>query len=162
MIMVLFGTNPYNFERLATAIDKLAIRVPGPVIAQLGHTKCRLDNVTCYDFLAQNELYRLIDEADMVISQGGFGSISTCLARKKKIVAVPRKRELNECRDDGDGQAELVRELERQGKLIGVYDIADLEDAVSKVHTLNIKESPSNQIPAMVADFVNSVIGEQQ
>ena len=70
-----------------------------------------------------------IKEAEIIVTQGGFGSIADCLRVGKKVVAVPRKPEFKE---SPDRQEELVRELEKLGRLVGVYDIDELPEAIKK------------------------------
>ncbi|MFC1809407.1 glycosyltransferase [Candidatus Omnitrophota bacterium] len=161
MILVLFGTNPYQFERLAQAVQDFVNITQKDVVVQLGNTISDIPGAECYDFMPRPKLISFIEKADIIITQGGFGSIADCLQYNKKIVAVPRRRELKECKDDAEGQVAIVRELEGQGKLVGVYDIKDLQSAIKKVYTLKPQITTTSKIPTIVADFVKSVFGEK-
>ena len=110
MILVLIGTNPYSFHRLAEAADRYAKECGEEMFIQLGHTDYSPVHSKYKRFLNKQELLEKIDDASLVISQGGFGSIADCLERGKRVVAVPRKPELKE---SPDRQEELVH---RNGK----------------------------------------------
>jgi UDP-N-acetylglucosamine transferase subunit ALG13 len=151
LILVLMGTNPYNFDRLVRAVDEYALRDEEEIFIQLGHTSY-IPKKTRYErFLEKPEILAKIREADLVITQGGFGSIADCLKEGKRIVAVPRKPEFQEA---PDRQEELVRELERLGRLIGVYDIVELPDAIQRAKNMNFKPGAWNIIPQIISSFI--------
>lgn len=161
MILVLFGTNPYSFDRLAKAIEIYANKSGEEIVVQLGNTTYYPKGVKYFDFISRSELIQFIKDAEIIVTQGGFGSISDCLERKKRIVVVPRKRELNECQDDGLGQAELVQELEKQGKIVGVYDVNNLPEAIEKARDLKPTFEFNSRIPVLVRDFMKSVLKQK-
>lgn len=161
MILVLFGTNPYSFDRLAKAIEKYAQVSGKEMVAQLGNTTYRPKGITCFNFIQHNELIALINKAELIITQGGFGSILDCLERKKRIVVVPRKRDFGECQDDGLGQEELTRALDKARKIVGVYYVENLPKAIEKARLLRPDFEPNTKIPQLVLDFVKSVTGQK-
>ena len=124
MILVLVGTNPYSFNRLVKAVDGYARANNEKVFIQIGHTKYEPKYSEYAPFLEKSQLIEKIKEAEFVITQGGFGGISDCLSLGKTVIAVPRKPAMGESPDD---QEEIVRALEQESRLIGVYDIAELE-----------------------------------
>ncbi len=151
MILVLVGTNPYSFDRLVRAVDEYAFENEEPFFIQLGHTNYIPKNASHARFLDKEEILQKIRESSLVITQGGFGSIADCLREGKKVVAVPRKPELNEA---PDRQEELVRELERLGKLVGVYEIDQLGDAIIKARGLNTDNRSNQSISALINNFI--------
>jgi UDP-N-acetylglucosamine transferase subunit ALG13 len=154
LIVVLLGTNPYNFSRLAQAADEYARASGKEVFIQMGHTDYVPSYATCEKFLSKGDLLRKIDEAEVVITQGGFGSIADCLLAGKNVVAVPRKPELKEA---PDCQEELVRELERLGRLIGVYDIKDLPRAIEMAAHREVTKGNGNNIPNIISRFLEEM-----
>jgi UDP-N-acetylglucosamine transferase subunit ALG13 len=151
LILVLLGTNPYSFDRLVRAVDDYTPRCEEEIFIQLGHTSYIPRNALYQRFLEKQEILEKIREASLVITQGGFGSIADCLRAEKRIVAVPRKPELQEA---PDRQEELVRELERLGRLVGVYEIAELPEAIRKAKTAVLKPGTRHQIPDLINRFV--------
>ena len=153
MILVLVGTNPYSFDRLVRAMDDYAAITDEEIFIQLGHTAYIPKNARHQRFLEKQEILKKIMEASLVITQGGYGSIADCLRAGKRIVAVPRKPELKEA---PDRQEELVRELERLGRLVGVYDIKDLPAAIQKARNMKGTEKQESKIPRIIQDFLEN------
>lgn len=153
MIVVLVGTNPYSFNRLVRAADDYAGRTGEQMFVQLGNTKYIPVNAHYKRFLQREDLIKKIEEADLVITQGGFGSIADCLRAGKKVVAVPRKPELNEA---PDRQEDLVRELEKSGRLIGVFDIEDLPEAIEKAKKKDFKNAKKHRINRLISQFIET------
>jgi UDP-N-acetylglucosamine transferase subunit ALG13 len=151
LILVLLGTNPYSFDRLVRAVDDYAPGCQEEIFIQLGHTSYIPRNSRYQRFLQKQEILEKISEARIVITQGGFGSIADCLRAGKRIVAVPRKPELKEA---PDRQEELVRELERLGRLVGVYEISELPEAIKKAKVAVFKPGTRHQIPDLINQFI--------
>lgn len=151
MIVALVGTGPDSFERLVRPLDELALKNGWDVFVQLGHTPyvpryCRSER-----FVERDALLRMIESAELVITQGGYGGIRDALQFDKPIVAVPRDPALNE---SPDYQDEMVRALEQQGYLIGVYDIERLETAIRQARAFVPAARSPSSIPGMLAEYV--------
>jgi UDP-N-acetylglucosamine transferase subunit ALG13 len=153
LILVLLGTNPYSFRRLAEAVDAYAGQTGEEVFLQLGHTNYLATNAKYEKFLERTALLAKIEAAELVITQGGCGSIADCLRAGKKVVAVPRLPELHE---SPDRQEELVRELERLGRLVGVYEIEDLPGAIRRAREIEFIPGNSHIIPKVIMEFIKS------
>ena len=151
MILVLTGTSPYSFHRLVEAADKYAEKYKEEMFIQLGHTDYSPVHAKYKRFLNKKELLKKIEEASLIISQGGFGSIADCLQKGKKVVAVPRKSELKEALHQ---QEELVREMEKLGRLVGVYQIDDLSKAIQKAGELKVIKREKSSIPNIINKFI--------
>jgi UDP-N-acetylglucosamine transferase subunit ALG13 len=148
---------------LAKAIEEYAMTTGEEIIVQLGHTKYHPKGVKCFKFISPDKLEELIEKADIIITQGGFGSILTCLEKGKKVIAIPRRKDLNECRDDGLGQEEIVRQLEQEGKILALYDTRELSMAIEKARQFNFKVMEKrSRIPELILDFVQKVLGERR
>jgi UDP-N-acetylglucosamine transferase subunit ALG13 len=152
LILTLVGTNPYSFERLVRGVDDYAPKCEEEIFIQLGHTSYIPKNARYQRFLEKREILAKIKEASLVITQGGFGSIADCLREGKRIVAVPRNPELQESHDI---QEEIVRELERQGRLVGVYEIEELPAAISKAKIAVFKQGTPHQVTGIINRFIN-------
>jgi UDP-N-acetylglucosamine transferase subunit ALG13 len=158
MIFAIFGTSPYGFERLAKALEKLASGTGERIVAQLGYTSYRPEGVEHFDFLPYPDILRYIDQADLVVTQGGFGAILDCVKAGKPVVAVPRMQEYGELTDRPNGQMELVRELDREGKVTGCFDLEELEEHVRKARSAEKCKRAMSDIPWIVEQFVESQI----
>lgn len=155
MIFVMLGTNPYPFERLLRAVDRWAADSGERVVAQTGHTSLAVSHVECHDFVSYERIVAWIQEAELVIAQGGFGSLRDCLVAGKPTIAVPRLPERGECQDR---QSEIVDALASEGRVIALYDEAQLARAIEKVRHLPAVQPYQSDIPRIVAEIVESVM----
>jgi UDP-N-acetylglucosamine transferase subunit ALG13 len=80
-------------------------------------------------FLDFAELAALMDEAAVVVSHAGVGSILCALRAGHVPIVVPRLARHGETVDDH--QLELAEALHRAGRVIRVLDVAHLADAVA-------------------------------
>ena len=131
MIFGVFGTAPIPFVRLASALDRAASELREPVVVQHGHTDFLFRCAQAHAFLGQVEMAAHIRDASVVVTHGGWGTISECLRAHKPVVAVPRLAGSEHNHD----QDELVAVLERMNAVIAVRDCACLEDAIRRART---------------------------
>ncbi|NOY16391.1 MAG: hypothetical protein GXP23_05575 [Gammaproteobacteria bacterium] len=159
MILVLLGTGPAHFTRLLDAVDKWAQESGEEVVAQCGHTPGDKYEFECHAFVDHDVLLAWINRADVVIAQGGFGSLKECLRARKPTVAVPRDPRFFE--DQGD-QTELVDALENEGWLVALKNMDDLGKAIQAARELNMPSDYTSDIPRIVANEINNVLGSQE
>lgn len=151
MIMTLVGTGPDPFDRLIRPLDELAGKKDWDVFIQLGHTRYEPTHCRFERFMAREALLQKIQDADLVITQGGYGGIRDALQFNKPIVAVPRYPSLGESPDHQD---EMVRAMEQKGYVIALYDIADLETAIESARNFTPSPRIPSAIPGMLAGYV--------
>jgi len=160
MILCLVGTNPYDFTRLVKAVDQLASKIDMPVKVQLGNTKYKPQYAEYFTFKAKSEVEQLLKEADLVISQGGYGSMTDAILLRKKIIAIPRQPKFSESQDN---QEELVRYYESKGYIRACYEIEDLEKIVFQVleediENFNEYEMETNiKVSKLIKDYINEL-----
>lgn len=100
MIFVTVGTQ-LPFERLAEAMDAWAAERPSHrVFMQLGETAYRPLYCEYSGYTTPMEWECLFDEAELVVSHAGMGTILKCLDRAKPLVVMPRLAALGEHRND--------------------------------------------------------------
>lgn len=158
MILCLTGTNPYSFKRLVSYVDQV-LGSKYKIVIQLGCTKYKPHYAECFDFCERSKLIDLIDTADLIITQGGYGSMTDVLTRKKKLIAVPRLKELNESQDD---QKELVDYYANKNFLVSCYEIEKLEGLVSQLNKNQIilkpfKPETEAKVKDIIEDFLNNL-----
>lgn len=151
MIMTLVGTGPDPFDRLIRPLDELAGKKGWDVFIQLGHTRYEPTHCRFERFMVREALLQKIQDADLVITQGGYGGIRDALQFNKPIVAVPRYPSLGESPDHQD---EMVRAMEQKGYVIALYDIADLETAIESARNFTPSPRSPSAIPGMLAGYV--------
>ena len=119
-----------GFERLIRKMDEVAGTINEEVIIQIGHTKYTPRNAKYFDFTTAEELKELCQKARVVVTHGAM-TIIDALEQGTPVVVVPRLRKYNEVIDDH--QLDFARELEKEGKVIAVYDVDKLEEALKEV-----------------------------
>ncbi|BAV33904.1 glycosyl transferase [Sulfuricaulis limicola] len=155
MIVAMVGTGPDSFDRLVRPLDELAGKNGWEVFIQLGHTRYEPRHCRFERFVERDVLLRLIGQAELVITQGGYGGIRDALQFDKPILAVPRYPALKESPDQ---QEEMVRAMEKKGYLIGLYDINGLETAIRGAMGFKPNPRSGSAIPKMLAEYVTAHI----
>ncbi len=153
MIFVTLGNAPLDFSRLAKEVDRIAPSLKEEVFIQCGHTKYPLKFTKVKKFLNSQEMQSRIDEASIVISHGGWGTISECLDKNKKLIAVPRLLGL----EHNHPQKELVNALAIQGCLLAVYEISNLENTIAKARSFTPRPLQRGSASTVINDFLSTI-----
>lgn len=159
IILCLVGTNPYSFDRLVSYVDKTL----GPnhdVIIQLGNTSFSPNHSDFFKYRKRSDIINLINKADIVITQGGFGSMRDVLSCNKNLIAVPRLIELNECQDD---QKELVDYYASKNYLVACNDVKNINNIIKQFDNNQIflrKYEPESKlkVKALVETYLNDIL----
>ncbi|SDJ79448.1 glycosyltransferase [Aliiruegeria lutimaris] len=100
MILATVGTQ-LPFDRLLRALDAWAARNPDQrVRAQSGNSQEVFKNMDCTAFLSPAAYAGAVEEADIIVSHAGMGSILTAAELGKPIVILPRLAAHGEHRTD--------------------------------------------------------------
>jgi len=127
---VSLGNALQPFARLLAAIDRLAPRLPQPVIVQHGHTPFRNGACRPVPFLGMNEFIGHIHDADLLIMHAGAGSIMHAVEVGKIPVVMPRRAAFGE--HVNDHQVEFAQALAEAGKVVLANTPDDLAHAVEE------------------------------
>lgn len=137
MIFVSLGTMDMPFYRMAKAVDKWAATTDEKIVVQTGYTDYEYKNIkSIFRFCTKDEMQKYIDEADILILQGGWGAISEAMEKKKRIVVIPRYDKTEHIHD----QFQLIRKLDSLGCVIGVFDEKDLAEKIEEAKTFDFKQ----------------------
>lgn len=144
MIFVTLGTQDKSFIRLLEAIDKEIEKgnIKDKVIVQAGYTKYKSKNMEIFKSVSSDRLEELIEEADLIITHGGVGSILTALKHHKKVIVAPRLAKYNE--HTNDHQKQIVEEFGKKGYILPLKDLTKFDKVLIKSKTFNPKEFKSN------------------
>jgi len=139
MILVSLGTHERQFYRLLKEIEILISEGKiKDVIIQTGYTSYKVKGAKCFDFIEFGKMQKYIRNCNCLITHGGVGSITDALNYGKTTIVVPRRKELNEHTDNH--QLQITKEMEKIGKIIPVYNIKNLENAIAKARKLKVKK----------------------
>ncbi len=157
MIFVTLGTQNNSFHRLLEEVQKLIDnkKIKEEVIVQKGYTKFESKDMKLFSEVSQDEFNKLIDQASIVITHGGVGSIITAITKGKKVIAVPRLRKYNE--HVNDHQIEIIDSFNEKGYIIGIHSVEELGKALEEAVNFNPQKYIRNtgNILKLVEDFID-------
>ena len=144
MILVTLGTQDKSFKRLLKAIDKEIQKgvITDEVIVQAGYTEYESKNMKILDLVSQEELDKLIDKCDLVITHGGVGSILSALKKNKVVIAAARVSKYKE--HTNDHQKQIVKKFSKDGYILELRDFNKLGKMIEKAKTFKMKKFKSN------------------
>lgn len=159
MILILLGTQHNEFSRLLQEIEDLIEigAIKERVIVQSGYTKYITDKMKIFDMISSEELDNLMNEADIVITHGGVGSIIRALKKNKKVIAVPRLHKFGE--HVNDHQRQIVEVFSSKNYLIGVQNVEDIGEALLKIKQFkpNKYESDNQKMINIIDEFISKI-----
>ena len=157
MIVILLGTQKYSFHRLLEEVQRCIDNgtIKQEVIVQAGGTQFFSKEMKIFTLIEQNELEKLIEKADIIITHGGVGSIVNGVKLHKKVIAVPRLRKYGE--HVNDHQIQIVETFSKQGFIKGIKDISELKETLKNIDTFtpNKLESNTENIVNIIRQFIN-------
>ena len=107
-----------------------------------------------YTEIPIDELSKLIDQADLIITHGGVGSIISSIKKGKKVIAVPRLEKYKE--HVNDHQKDIVETFNQSGYIIGIENVEQLGEALDKVESFIPKKyiSDNSKMLKIIEDFI--------
>jgi UDP-N-acetylglucosamine transferase subunit ALG13 len=156
LIFVTVGNHPQQFNRLLKKVDEYARdKIINNVFVQTGYSDYQPEFCEYSDFVGFNKFSELIKESDIVITHGGEGSIGNALMNEKKTIVVPRLKKYSE--HTNDHQLQITNALEKQRRIIAVYDIELLGQAIKDVKSFRPgNNGQKSQIIELIEEFVNN------
>lgn len=148
MILVTLGTQKQPFTRLLETIDKSDIN--DRIVVQAGYTKFESKKMEIFEFIPYDEMTKLINECDLVITHGGTGSIIMPLKKGKKVIACPRLMKYGEHVDNH--QTQIVDVFSEEGYIMAFNENDDLNEIYQK----SLKFNP-NKYVSNTENFINNI-----
>ena len=152
MILVCTGASR-PFDRLIKEIDKIADKGEFKFLVQLGRTSYEPEHCEHFRFKPHEEIIDLIESSDFVITHGGFGTIYDCLTLGKPVIAVPKTFAQDETDND---QTEIIQFLESKKKVVGVYDVGELEGAIRGMNLNGVRVNFNLNITKTIAEYIET------
>lgn len=148
------GTHTQDFSRMAKAIDELAGKHPEyEITVQTGVTKYEFKNkVDSFDYCPKDKMVQLMDEADVLILQGGWGGMEEAVDKGKRCVVMPRI----EGPEHIHNQEQLVRKMDALGHVVGCFDERQLEDCVLRAIDLKVKPIQKGSATASINEALKA------
>ena len=163
MILVLLGTQNNSFHRLLEEVEKNIKdgTIKEKVIVQAGYTKYNSDLMEIFDLVPRQKFEEIQNQADLIITHGGAGSIISSLQKGKKVIAIPRLHEYDE--HVNNHQKEIVEVFNQRGHIIGLKGVEELKDAIIKSKTFVPKKYvlDNKRLISIVDDYIQEVFKEK-
>lgn len=127
MIFVTVGTDQHPFDRLVKEVDRLREKriVNEDVFIQIGSSHYRPKFCEYMEYLLFDQMVEKINEARIVISHGGPGSIMPVVHSGNVPIVVSRRKKYGEAVDDH--QIPFTKKLEEKKQIIAAHDAEELE-----------------------------------
>jgi UDP-N-acetylglucosamine transferase subunit ALG13 len=133
-----------GFDRLIEAMDRLAPDLGVPVVAQTGKGRYVPKNMEAREKIAPAEFEALVEQAEVIVSHAGIGSMLTAARVGRPIVLMPRRANLKEHRNDH--QMATARKFEGRPGILIAYDESELAERIAQARALG--ELPPQQAPS--------------
>lgn len=141
MILVTLGTQTQKFERLLEAIENSNLN--DEIIVQAGGSSdFQSKKMQIMKFINYEEMNKLIEKADYIITHGGTGSIIMPLQKNKKVIACARLEKYGE--HINNHQQELVSIFDEEGYILELHENEKLDYVVKKLKNWQPKKYISN------------------
>lgn len=130
MIFVTVGTHEDQFDRLIKEIDELKGNqiIKDDVFIQKGYCNYIPQNCDYKDVISYDEMDKYTNNARIVITHGGPGSIFQAIQYGKKPIVVPRNPKFDEHVDEH--QIKFSKRMFEKGRIDLVLDIIQLREAI--------------------------------
>ena len=151
MIFVTIGMHTKGFDRLAKKMDEIAGSIDEDVIIQTGGTSFKPQNAKWFDFTTEEEIKVLCRKASVVVTHAAM-SILNAWEQEKPVVVVPRLKVYNEAIDNH--QLDFARELEKEGRVVAIYDVNMLEDALKRANVEPSKVANDRRLVSALKNYV--------
>lgn len=126
MIFVTLGTQDKHFDRLLKAVYKLETNEK--IVAQIGSTEFKSskpeEKFEIHKFLSNEEFEKYMDEARVVITHAGVGTIVYGLKKHKKMIVAARLKKYGE--HVNDHQLQILQTFASEGYIIPLENFDDL------------------------------------
>ena len=131
MIFVTVGTHEQQFNRLVEYVDKLKENgvIEEEVIIQTGFSTYEPKYCKWNKLYPYRDMFRLVEEARIVITHGGPSSFTMPLQVRKIPIVVPRKKKYGEHVNDHQVDFSIAVE-QRQGNIVLVKEIDELKNVL--------------------------------
>ncbi len=141
MILVTLGTQNQLFYRCLDQRENISLK--GEIVVQAGGSiDYKSKKMKMLSFINYEEMEEYIKRADLIITHGGTGSILLPLQHNKKVIACARLSKYKE--HINDHQCELVSIFDKEGYILELHDMENLDDVLKKVKKFKPKKYVSN------------------
>lgn len=160
MIFVTIGTQ-LSFDRLIKAVDVWAEKNPSvKIFAQIGPGAVVPKFMEHVEFVPPSQVTALMNEAELIVSHAGMGSVLTALRYQRPILIMPRKAVLGEHRNDH--QMATARWLNDRPGVTVCWEETDIGTLLDQRHSRatgpELSEFASGALIEKLSQYINSQV----
>lgn len=158
-ILICVGASEYGFERLLKIVDELCdekVLDGKHIVAQLGSSSYIPHNFNYFKLIGREEYENYIEQADVIISHAGTGSVIPPLKKGKKVIVFPRRECYGEHLDDH--QLELADVFTQNGYTLCATNKAELQACLADINKFQPRtfKSNSHNINQLIIDYIEN------
>lgn len=160
MIFITIGTQE-PFDRLIKAIDELVpLYSHTTFVAQVAKSNYKVKNMTSFEFISPVEFDKYYEQAKLIISHAGMGSIISALYKEKPILIMPRLAKFGEHRNDH--QLATATEFYKLNYVNVAFNEIELKEKLNWILTNNlaplhkIGKYASHELISSIKETINS------
>lgn len=160
-IFLTIGTQE-PFDRLIKFVDEIAENFKENSIsiqAQISYSDYMAKNIDTFDFITPNQFELKFNQADLIISHAGMGTIISASTMNKSIIVMPRLAKLGEHRNDH--QLATAKAFKDLGYVHVAYSIEELNQLMDLAiagklpHLHKIGEYASSKLLSAIENFIS-------
>lgn len=160
MIFVVLGTQKFQFNRLLKAVDQLKLSggLKEDVFAQTGSSDYIPKTFESMDFMSREMFEKKIENADIIITHAGVGTIISAVGKGKKVIVVPRLKKYKEHVDDH--QLEIARSFSEQNLVLLCDNINELAEKIEESKIFKFEKYNSQRVSmlSLVRNFIKNSV----
>ncbi|MBR2122727.1 MAG: beta(1,3)galactosyltransferase EpsH [Lachnospiraceae bacterium] len=144
MIFIICGTQKFQFDRLIRGLDEQVGQglIRDELFAQIGGCTYEPVNYPFVRFMDDTAFKKSIEEADLIITHSGTGSIINSIKRGKKVIVVPRLEEYEE--HVSDHQVQIAEQFADSDLVRMCLDVDTLPQMIAEMEEFTPREYISN------------------
>lgn len=145
IFIIVGGVVEFDFSRLIKIVDELCMEGiinAKEIKAQIGHSKYEPKCYNNYRFVDGEQFHKDIENADVIITHGGVGTLVHALKLKKKVIIFPRLQMYKEHLDNH--QLEISKMYNHLGYCMLATNKSELKDCIKNIENFSPKSFISN------------------
>jgi UDP-N-acetylglucosamine transferase subunit ALG13 len=135
-------------------MDEIASRIDEEVIMQIGATDYTPAHARYFRYIDDDAMVEFIQQARLVISHAGAGTLLTLSSVGRSAILVPRLKQYGEAIDDH--QLELAEVMAKDGAMTVIREVNDLDACVQNANFCSHMLVKNHQFIRELRQIVNS------
>jgi len=145
MFFITVSSQKFQFDRLLKMVDQLIEKEQIPsykVYAQIGNSHYIPEQYDYKYFLTKEEIDKIYNISDVIITHAGTGSIINAIKRDKKVIVVPRDVKYGEHVDNH--QYQIAEKFSQLNYCLMAKNYEELNESLHTVNNIKLKRFKSN------------------